>query len=88
MRNEAHRFGITFHRDLRSKDMLESELEHIPHVAKKSAEKLLIHFKSISNIRNATLKQLTEVVNLRQAQAIQAFFEEAKGEEEDMEKAE
>lgn len=86
LRNEAHRFGITFHRDLRSKDMLESELEHIPHVAKKSAEKLLIHFKSINNIRNATLKQLTEVVNLRQAKAIQAFFEEAKGEEEDMEK--
>lgn len=74
LRNEAHRFGITFHRDLRSKGMLESELEQIPHIAKKSAEKLLVHFKSMEAIRAATLKELTAVLNLRQARAVRAFF--------------
>ena len=76
LRNEAHRFGITFHRDLRSKDMLESELEHIPHIGRKTADKLLVHFKSMNAIKTANLKELTKVVNLRQARAIQEFFKQ------------
>lgn len=76
LRNEAHRFGITFHRDLRSKDMLQSELEHIPHIGRKTADKLLVHFKSMNAIKTANLKELTKVVNLRQARAIQEFFKQ------------
>ena len=74
LRNEAHRFGITFHRDLRSKGMLQSELEQVRGVGKITVEKLLIHFKSMDAIRNASFEELNKVVNKTQAAAVQAFF--------------
>jgi len=74
LRDEAHRFGITFHRKKRDKGTLATELELIPGIGKTSAEKLLKYFKSVKKIREATSDELQEVVNLKQAKAITAYF--------------
>lgn len=76
LRNEAHRFAITFHRKLRSNDLLKSELEQIKGIGKKTAEKLLTHFKAIDAIKKASKNELQKVVTLKQATAIIAYFKE------------
>jgi excinuclease ABC subunit C len=74
LRDEAHRFGITFHRKKRDKGTLATELELIDGIGKTSSEKLLKYFKSVKKIREATPEELQEVVNLKQAKAITAYF--------------
>jgi excinuclease ABC subunit C len=74
LRDEAHRFGITFHRKKRDKGTLATELELIPGIGKTTAEKLLKYFKSVKKIREATAEELQEVVNLKQAKAIKGYF--------------
>jgi excinuclease ABC subunit C len=75
LRDEAHRFGITFHRLKRNKATLSTELESIPGVGRTSAEKLLRKFKSVKNIREATDEQLLEVLNLKQTNALKEYFQ-------------
>src|SRR3569623_374726 len=70
LRDEAHRFGITFHRKKRDKGTLDTELELIEGIGKTTAEKLLKYFKSVKKIREANEETLLEVVNLKQAKAI------------------
>ena len=77
LRDEAHRFGITFHRLKRNKATLATELESIPGVGRTSADKLLRKFKSVKNIREATETQLLEVLNLKQTQALLNYFRQA-----------
>src|SRR5262249_22033944 len=55
LRNEAHRFAITFHRQKRTKKSLQSELENIPGIGPKMRQRLLETFGSIEVIRNATI---------------------------------
>jgi len=74
LRNEAHRFGITHHRNKRSKNAFQSELEEIKGIGEATINKLLKHFKYVKNIKSASLDQLLEVVNLRQAKAIRDFY--------------
>jgi excinuclease ABC subunit C len=74
LRDEAHRFGITAHRKKRDKGTLATELELIPGVGRLSAEKLLKYFKSVKKIKEATVVELQEVVNLKQAQAVLNYF--------------
>jgi excinuclease ABC subunit C len=74
LRDEAHRFGITFHRKKRDKGTLATELELIEGIGKTTAEKLLTYFKSVKKIREATEPELMEVVNTKQAKAILAYF--------------
>ena len=74
LRDEAHRFGITFHRLKRDKSTLGTELENIPGVGRTSAEKLLRHFKSVKKIREATEQELMEVLNLKQVKAVINYF--------------
>ncbi|MFI2741434.1 excinuclease ABC subunit UvrC [Zhouia sp. PK063] len=74
LRNEAHRFGITFHRNKRSKSAINSELEHIDGVGSKTAEDLLKKFKSVKRIKEATELQLTEVVGASKAKKIFKAF--------------
>jgi excinuclease ABC subunit C len=74
LRDEAHRFGITAHRKKRDKGTLATELELVPGIGRLSAEKLLKYFKSVKKIREATLDELQEVVNLKQAQAVVEYF--------------
>jgi excinuclease ABC subunit C len=62
MRDEAHRFGITHHRDQRSKSMVVSELDAIKGIGEKSKEALLRQFKSVEGIRNATDEELEKVL--------------------------
>ncbi len=78
LRDEAHRFGITFHRKKRDKGTLATELELIAGVGKTSAEKLLKYFKSVKKIKEATIEELQEVVNMKQAKNITLYFEKDK----------
>ncbi|MDM8173938.1 MULTISPECIES: excinuclease ABC subunit UvrC [Olivibacter] len=74
LRDEAHRFGITFHRNQRSRKTFQTELEQIPGIGRTSAEKLLVNFKSVKKIKEASKDQLMEVVNTKQAEAVLAYF--------------
>jgi excinuclease ABC subunit C len=74
LRDEAHRFGITFHRKKRDKGTLATELELIDGIGKATAEKLLKYFKSVKKIREATEEELQEAVNAKQATAMIAYF--------------
>jgi excinuclease ABC subunit C len=74
LRDEAHRFGITFHRKKRDKGTLVTELDLIEGIGKITSEKLLKYFKSVKKIREATETELQEVVNLKQAKAIAQYF--------------
>jgi excinuclease ABC subunit C len=62
IRDEAHRFAITFHRLKRSQSTFVTEIEQIPGIGKKTADKLLAHFKSVKKIKEASVEELTELV--------------------------
>ncbi len=70
LRNEAHRFGITFHRNKRSKAAISSALEDIDGIGQKTARQLLRKFKSVKRIRESSLKELTEVVGPSKAKKV------------------
>jgi len=74
LRDEAHRFGITFHRKKRDQGTLKTELETIPGVGKTTADKLLRQFKSVKKIREATEAELEKLLNKAQMKALQAYF--------------
>ncbi|MFD0993977.1 excinuclease ABC subunit UvrC [Tenacibaculum geojense] len=74
LRNEAHRFGITFHRNKRSKGAIKSELEQIPNVGQQTITNLLRTFKSVKRVKNATLEELTNVVGSARATAIYNYY--------------
>lgn len=73
-RNEAHRFGITFHRNLRSKAAISTELESIEGIGEKTARDLLKSFKSVKRIREASLEELSNTVGRARAQKIYEQF--------------
>lgn len=75
IRDEAHRFGISFHRKTRSKSAFKSELEEINGLGKVTIEKLLAHFYSIQNIKNASLNQLTNIIGKKKAELVKKYFE-------------
>lgn len=77
LRNEAHRFGLEFHRDKRSKASLQSELELINGIGPKTIEKLLGHFKSVKRIKSATFEELAKVVGTSRANAIINFYKDS-----------
>ena len=70
IRNEAHRFGITFHRSKRAKNMVKSALEEIPGLGPARIKKLLNHFGSVKRIRDADPQQLSQVVGPKIAENI------------------
>src|SRR5690606_20741217 len=74
LRDEAHRFGITFHRSKRDKATLTTELESIPGIGRLTADKLLKQFKSVKKIREATEEELSKVLTNRQLQALRSHF--------------
>lgn len=74
LRDEAHRFGITFHRKKRDKSTLSTELENIPGIGRTSADKLLRHFKSVKKIREASLEEVLQVLNTSQSLALVNYF--------------
>jgi excinuclease ABC subunit C len=75
LRNEAHRFGITFHRNKRSKEALHTELESIPGIGEKTVIELLTHFKSTKRIAEAGLDDLAKVIGISKAKKIVMHFQ-------------
>lgn len=73
-RDEAHRFALTLHRNLRSKHALGTEITDIPGVGEKTATKLLSHYGSVAAMRDLTVEQLSKTVNIRVAKKIAAYF--------------
>ncbi|MBR1931603.1 MAG: excinuclease ABC subunit UvrC [Lachnospiraceae bacterium] len=78
IQDEAHRFAIEYHRSLRSKSQVKSVLDDIPGVGPARRKALMRHFKSLEDIRNATVEQLAELpeMNERTAEEIVKFFRE------------
>jgi excinuclease ABC subunit C len=76
LRNEAHRFAITFHRDLRSKSTFQTALTDLPGIGKGTAKKLLSHFRSIKKIKAASEDDLSAVVGANRAQIIRKAIED------------
>ena len=72
IRDEAHRFGITFHRDLRSKAQVHSALRDIPGVGEKTEQRLLMHFGSVARIAAAAPADLAKLVGPALAARIRA----------------
>lgn len=73
VRDEAHRFGITFHRLKRSNSTFVTELENIPGIGKKTANKLLAHFKSFKKIKEASEEELIAIAGEKVAKAIKTI---------------
>ena len=78
LRNEAHRFGITFHRNKRSKTALNTELESIAGIGEKTVVELLKHFRSLKRIKEASEKDLAGVVGSSRASIIYQFYQSEK----------
>jgi len=76
IRDEVHRFGITFHRNQRSKGTFKNELEQIEGIGKQTITILLKEFKSVKNIRNADKKDLVTLIGSKRTDALLAFFSE------------
>lgn len=72
IRDEAHRFAITFHRQKRSKAQIRTELEELEGIGKQTVDKLLKHFKSLKKIREASLEELEALVGRKKASIIKA----------------
>ncbi len=75
VRNESHRFGITFHRDKRSKAFLVSELDGIKGIGDKTKEALMSELKSVDGIGKASLEQLTRIVGSAKAKIVFDYFQ-------------
>ena len=74
LRNEAHRFGITLHRNKRSKSAIQSELEQIPNIGKQTITSLLRKFKSAKRVKTATFKELEALVGEARAKKVYTYF--------------
>ena len=82
VRDEAHRFAITFHRSLREKRIISTQLTDIDGIGEAKATKLLRHFGSVKRIQTASLEEIAEIVGMNAAQRIKSYLgsngEEAK----------
>ncbi|HEY2381875.1 MAG TPA: excinuclease ABC subunit UvrC [Terriglobia bacterium] len=74
IRDESHRFAITFHRERRGRRTLTSELSAIEGIGLKTTQKLLSHFGSVAKIREATVDDLKDIVTRPQAEAVWRHF--------------
>ena len=74
IRNEAHRFGITFHRNKRSKEFIINELEQIAGIGEKTIEMLMRKFKSVKRLRSAAMEEIVAEVGKIKAEKINSYF--------------
>lgn len=74
LRNEAHRFGITFHRNQRSKNAIDSSLTTIPGIGSKTMEKLMVAFKSIKRLKETPETDIAAIVGKDKAHKVVSFF--------------
>jgi excinuclease ABC subunit C len=75
LRDEVHRFGITHHRNKRSKGVIKTELSEIPGVGEATSQTLLRHFKSVKRIREASLAELTALLGAAKAKVVFDYFQ-------------
>jgi excinuclease ABC subunit C len=73
-RDEAHRFAISFHRDIRSKNFAKTELDSIPGIGEKTAQKLLTHFGSVKKIKESTREEIESLVAEKIADKLIEYF--------------
>ena len=74
IRDEVHRFGITFHRQVRSKGTFKNELEGIPGIGESTATLLLKEFRSVKNIKTLTERELTKIIGASKARVVWNYF--------------
>lgn len=74
IRDEAHRFGITHHRNKRSRETFKSELNEIKGISTLTADKLLLSLKSVKNIKEASFETLTEIIGKSKAELVFNYF--------------
>uniref|UniRef100_UPI004056C826 excinuclease ABC subunit UvrC n=1 Tax=Alistipes sp. TaxID=1872444 RepID=UPI004056C826 len=74
IRDEAHRFGITHHRNRRSKNFIKTGLEGIEGVGEKSITALLRHFRTVANIRKASIGEIAEIVGKARAERVANYL--------------
>jgi excinuclease ABC subunit C len=74
IRDEVHRFGVSFHRAKRSQGTFKNELETIEGIGKKTANELLTHFRSIANIKKASTDDLAKIIGHSKAKLITSHF--------------
>jgi excinuclease ABC subunit C len=73
-RDEAHRFAISFHRDIRSKNFAKTELNSIPGIGEKTAQKLLSHFGSVKKIKESTREEIESLAGEKIANSLIEYF--------------
>jgi excinuclease ABC subunit C len=73
IRDEAHRFAITFHRLKRSKSTIKTEIEDLKGIGKNTADKLLSHFKSVKKIKEASFEEVEKLVGRQKAEIVKAI---------------
>jgi excinuclease ABC subunit C len=73
-RDEAHRFGITFHRNQRSKDFIKTGLTEIPGIGAKTSEKLLAHFGSVARLKAAEPEAVVKLIGKVAAGKVAGYF--------------
>lgn len=76
LRNEAHRFGITHHRDKRSKGALQTSVESIPGIGEKTMVALITHFKSVKRMAAAPEEEIAKVVGPAKAKKITEYYKD------------
>jgi excinuclease ABC subunit C len=74
IRDEVHRFGITFHRKTRSSGTIKNELETIEGIGEKTAQLLLQTFRSVNKIRQASLADISKVIGQAKAMLVIEYF--------------
>jgi excinuclease ABC subunit C len=79
IRDEAHRFAITFHRNIRSKNAFGTQLTAIPSIGENTADKLLSHFKSVKKINEASEEEVSKIIGASKARALFEWKEKNKG---------
>ena len=73
VRDEAHRFAITFHRQKRSKATIKTEIEELKGIGKNTADKLLRHFKSVKKIREAPIEEIEQIIGKHKAELLKGL---------------
>lgn len=79
IRDEVHRFGITFHRNKRSKGTFKNELENIQGIGEKTATMLLQKLKSVKNIKQTSQEELTKIIGNSKAKILSEYLAQKKG---------
>lgn len=79
IRDEAHRFAITFHRNIRSKNAFGTQLTEVPGIGTSTAEKLLSHFKSYKKIETASIDEVASIIGNNRATQLLEWIQKKKG---------